>query len=44
MPDQSMEPEDPEENPTSDYEESIDRSEFTSVTTSRLRYTFEQGR
>lgn len=40
-----MEPEDPDENPTSDYEEeSVEMSEFTSVTTSRLRYTFEQGR
>lgn len=40
-----MEPEDENEQPTSDYEEEAsERSEFTSVTTSRLRYTFEQGR
>lgn len=33
-----------EDDPTSDYDESIADSEFTSVSESRLEHTYENGR
>ena len=39
-----MEPTDSDVDPSSDYDGSMSTSEFTSVTTSRLRHSFEHGR
>lgn len=39
-----MDPETADNEETSDYAESMTDSEYTSVTSSRLQYTYERGR
>lgn len=39
-----MNPDGSRDDPTSDYEPSVDASEFTSVSTARLRHLYENGR
>lgn len=39
-----MNTDDVDDEPTSDYEPSVDYSEFTSVSTTRLAHSYEHGR